>query len=197
MPNTTSTLPRDRRLWQGAALFLASLLVFFLSSIILYLLYAYWRRDDPQSMAMLPASFVVSTVCLLAISGLVHYATRLVRRDRLLATAAALGGSALLAIGFMLVQAFALWQMLESPEMRSGLSRGVGGMVVVLAVLHALHVMGGVISLAIVAVRSFQGRYDHERHGAVDFAAAYWHFLDAVWLLMLLAFWGTTGGFQI
>ena len=68
-------------------------------------------------------------------------------------------------------------------------------MVVVLAILHALHVAGGVIALAIVSILALLGRYDHERHGPVDFAAQYWHFLDAVWLCMLAAFWLTSGGF--
>ena len=68
-------------------------------------------------------------------------------------------------------------------------------MVIVLAVLHGLHVAGGVIALGIVAARAAIGRYDHERYWAVDFSALYWHFLDVIWLCMLTAFWWTTGGF--
>ena len=68
-------------------------------------------------------------------------------------------------------------------------------MVVVLAFLHALHVAGGIIALGVVAVRASHGRYDHERHFAVDFTANYWHFLDIVWLVMLASFWATTSGF--
>ena len=70
-------------------------------------------------------------------------------------------------------------------------------MVYVLALLHALHVAGGVVALGIVSTRSWLGRYDHERHWPVDFTAQYWHFLDAVWIFMLAAFWLTTGGFEI
>ena len=79
--------------------------------------------------------------------------------------------------------------------MSEGTRKGVVGMVVVLAVLHALHVLGGVVALGLVAVRSLKGRYDHERHWPVDFTAQYWHFLDVVWLCMLAVFWLTTGGF--
>ena len=68
-------------------------------------------------------------------------------------------------------------------------------MVVVLAILHALHVLGGIFALGIVSVRTAMGQYDHERHWPVDFAAHYWHFLDLVWIVMLTTFWLTTGGF--
>lgn len=189
-------LPDDRRQRLGGWLFLASLLIFFLSSLLLYGLYASTRWDDPQTKVAIPMSFLVSTVCLLAISGLVHGATRAVRRDRFRRTAWLLGSSAALAIVFMGVQIFAMIDMLHGPGTFGGTGRGVTGMVVVLAVLHALHVAGGVIALGLVASRAIQGRYDHERHFPIDFAAHYWHFLDLVWVCMLITFWATTGGFR-
>lgn len=174
---------------------MGSLLIFFLCSIFLYGLYAYWRRDDPQSMEKLPVSFLVSTGLLVLISVLVHLATRTVRRERRAATSALLGISAFAALIFMAIQFVSMVKMLNGPATFAGTGKGVVGMVVVLAILHALHVFGGVIALGLVASRSFEGRYDHERHWPVDFAAQYWHFLDVVWLCMLVAFWLTTGGF--
>jgi cytochrome c oxidase subunit 3 len=172
-----------------------SLFVFFMSSILLYVIYAYWRRDDPQSDVPLPSSFLVSTVCLLMISVLVHAATRTVRREKPKSTSALLLISALAAVLFMGIQYTAMTEILSGPALQGGTGKGVAGMVVVLAILHALHVAGGVIALAIVSICALLGRYDHERHGPVDFAAQYWHFLDAVWLCMLAAFWLTSGGF--
>ncbi|QEG42112.1 Cytochrome c oxidase polypeptide I+III [Roseimaritima ulvae] len=196
MPERTVPQPLDRQQWQGAALFLASLFMFFVSSIILYFLYAYWRRDEPQAAMELPGMFLISTVALLGISVLVHKATKLVRRDRCSATATVLGLATVLSFVFMVAQGYSMWQMLQTPQMRNGFYQGVGSMVVVLAILHALHVVGGIIALGLVGARCYEGRYDHERHGAVDFAAAYWHFLDLVWLFMLAAFWSTTAGFN-
>jgi cytochrome c oxidase subunit 3 len=190
-------LPSDRRHQLGGILFLVSLLVFFLSSILLYAIYAWWRRDDPQSQAPLPGSFLISTACLLLISLLVHLATRTIRRERRTATSLLLGISGVTATAFMWIQYHAMYQMLSGPALRGGTGKGVAGMVAVLALLHALHVAGGVVALGIVSMRSFLGRYDHERHWPVDFAAQYWHFLDLVWLSMLLAFWLTTGGFDL
>ena len=189
-------LPSDRRYQFGGVLFLMSLLVFFVSSILLYAIYAYSRRDDLQSSAELPAAFLISTVLLLLISGLVHAATRTIRREKRGATFALLASSGVAAIVFMGVQFHAMSEMLAGPALSGGTGKGVAGMVAVLALLHALHVAGGVVALAVVSVRAILGRYDHERHWPVDFAAQYWHFLDVVWLCMLAAFWLTTGGFN-
>jgi len=192
---TTPRLPSDQRYQLGGWLFLISLMMFFLASILLFALYAYWRREDPQSAEPLPLGFVLSTVCLILISGLAHGATRTIRREQRLPTAGLLGITSLLALAFMGVQFTAMRDLLGGSSLAAGNGRGLAGMIFVLAFLHALHVAGGVIALGIVSVRAALGRYDHERHWPVDFAAQYWHFLDVVWLCMLLAFWLTSGGF--
>ena len=188
-------LPSDQRYRLGGWLFLISLIVFFLSSILLYGLYAYSRRDDPQASTPLPMQFVLSTICLIFISGLVHAATRTIRREQRWRTACLLGCTSVLALIFMGIQFAAMANMLNLQAALAGAGQGLTGMIVVLAFLHALHVAGGVIALGIVSVRSGLGLYDHERHWPIDFAAVYWHFLDLVWLCMLLAFWITSGGF--
>jgi cytochrome c oxidase subunit 3 len=169
--SANGVLPSDFRAKQGAWLFLGTLLIFFLSSLLLYALYAFSRRDDPYSNAALPWSFLASTVFLVAISGLVHLATRTVRRDRFAQTTALLATSSVAAIIFLGIQIVAMSEMLQETTLQAGNGRGLVGMVVVLAFLHALHVAGGVIALGVVAVRSALGRYDHERHFAVDFSA--------------------------
>ena len=190
-------LPPDRRTQQGGALFLASLLVFFLGSLLMYAIYAYTRREDPQSDVPMPPSFLLSTVLLIGISGMVHAASRSIRRERRRTTTLLLLASGITALVFMWIQFVSMNMMLYGPALRDGMGKGVVGMIAVLAFLHALHVAGGVLSLGIVATRSMRGNYDHERHWPIDFTAHYWHFLDVVWLCMLAAFWLTTGGFDL
>ena len=188
-------LPVESRQRLGAWLFLGSLLIFFLSTILFYGIVAYARRGDIQSNHPLPQSLLISTACLLVISVMVHLATRAIRRDRFVKTRRLLLISGVASMVFMGVQAQAMQTMLNGAASFNGLGHGLIGMVFVLAVLHALHVIGGIFSLFIVALRSGEGIYDHEKHFAVDFAAHYWHFLDLVWLCMLAAFYVTTGGF--
>jgi cytochrome c oxidase subunit 3 len=189
-----AVLPNDHRARLGGLLFLLSLLIFFLSSILLYAIYSKTRIDDSQSQVPLPLAFWVSTLCLISVSGMMHMATRTIRRERRLETCVWISASGITAAVFMAVQFYAMSIMLNGPAFHGGMSKGVVGMVFILSLLHALHVAGGVIALGMVAVRSLYGRYDHERHWPVDFAAQYWHFLDGVWLCMFAAFWWTTGG---
>ncbi|XZE52627.1 cytochrome c oxidase subunit 3 [Planctomycetaceae bacterium SH139] len=190
-------LPADRRAQFGGLLFLLSLLAFFLASILLYLMYAYARRGEIQSTNPLPLSFLLSTICLVAISGLLHFATKAVARERRRQMLIYLLVSLFGAIGFMVIQMWSLWEIIRVPDFTINPHMGVAGMVIVLAILHALHVAGGVIALALVTARAAIGRYDHERHWAIRFSAMYWHFLDLIWVLMLVAFWVTSGGFAV
>jgi heme/copper-type cytochrome/quinol oxidase subunit 3 len=50
--------------------------------------------------------------------------------------------------------------------------------------LHAAHVVGGIALLAIVAARSFRGRYGSGHHPGITYAAMYVHFLDGIWLVL-------------
>jgi cytochrome c oxidase subunit 3 len=58
----------------------------------------------------------------------------------------------------------------------------VGGVFYMMTGMHALHVLSGVIFLAIVYRNSQKGLYTPERHFAVEAAAVYWHFVDVVWI---------------
>ncbi len=195
MSKAMSVLPSDKRYRMGGYLFLASLFMFFVASILLYAIYAQTRQNDLETQLPLPLTFLVSTGCLLIISVMMHFATRAIRRERRQATCVWLSVSAVAASLFMGIQFHAMSQMFSGQAFLGGMARGVVGMVFVLAFLHALHVAGGIIALGLVATRSLYGQYDHERHWPVDFAAHYWHFLDGVWICMLAAFWWTTGGF--
>ena len=196
MPTQPYGLPADKRAQQGGLLFLSALLIFFLSSIFLYLLYAFVRRNEVESTQPLPISFLLSTGLLIIVSGLLHFATIAVAREQRSRAIGLLTTGLLGAIAFMAAQGYSLWEVLIEPNFALSPHKGVVGMVIVLAFLHALHVVGGVISLGIVTTRAAMGQYDHERNWAVRFATLYWHFLDAIWIFMLAAFWGTSGGFQ-
>ena len=50
--------------------------------------------------------------------------------------------------------------------------------------LHAAHVIGGLIPLAITLMRARSGRYTSFFHGGVRNVVLYWHFLDVVWIVV-------------
>jgi cytochrome c oxidase subunit 3 len=52
--------------------------------------------------------------------------------------------------------------------------------------LHGLHVSLGAVLLGIVFVRSLRGQYSAEKHTSVSTASMYWHFVDVVWVFLVV-----------
>ncbi len=52
--------------------------------------------------------------------------------------------------------------------------------------LHGLHVTLGAVLIAIVTIRALFGQYSPERHTSVSTVSMYWHFVDAVWLFLVV-----------
>jgi len=50
--------------------------------------------------------------------------------------------------------------------------------------LHAFHVTVGIIMLVIVAVFAFAGRVSSEHSRHIEVLSMYWHFVDAVWVVV-------------
>ena len=76
-------------------------------------------------------------------------------------------------------------------ELNLKLSSGVyGSTFFMLTGFHGLHVTIGAIMLSVMLVRIFRGHFDAQHHFAFEATAWYWHFVDAVWLLLfLLVYW--------
>ncbi len=48
---------------------------------------------------------------------------------------------------------------------------------------HGLHVTGGVIWVLYATIKAFKGGYA-ENHTGIELAGLYWHFVDAVWIVL-------------
>lgn len=62
----------------------------------------------------------------------------------------------------------------------------------VLTAAHAFHLLGGVTALVYVDVQALRLRLGPAKRTAIDVSAIFWHFLDGVWLYLMLLFyvWG-------
>ncbi|NEU56617.1 heme-copper oxidase subunit III [Halorussus sp. MSC15.2] len=52
--------------------------------------------------------------------------------------------------------------------------------------LHGLHVSMGAVLIGIVFVRALYGQYSADRHVSVTTVSMYWHFVDAVWIFLVV-----------
>ncbi len=62
----------------------------------------------------------------------------------------------------------------------------------VLTASHAFHLLGGVLALIYVDVQALRLRLGPAKRTAIDVTAIFWHFLDGVWLYLMVLFyvWG-------
>lgn len=67
-------------------------------------------------------------------------------------------------------------------------STGAGQFLYVIAGLHALHVIGGVIALLVMFIRAFFGKTKLYSPVPVEVAATYWHFVDLLWIYLVVFF---------
>jgi cytochrome c oxidase subunit 3 len=166
-------------------LFLAALAILFFASMLGYAVFRVsGKLSPPLGTLQFPALLWLSTALVLAASVSIHQALRSVRREQQEPLRRWVGITLILASLFVLVQTPALLSLLGTHSARGETGHTLYGMVFFLILLHALHVVGGVVALLVVSVRAARHLYDHESHLGVRFAAMYWHFLDGVWLVM-------------
>ena len=49
---------------------------------------------------------------------------------------------------------------------------------------HGFHVTMGVICMAYVTIKAFQGKYTQTDHRGIEVIGLYWHFVDLVWIIL-------------
>ncbi len=65
---------------------------------------------------------------------------------------------------------------------------GQGQFLYVIAGLHALHVIGGIVALSIMVAKAFVGKTKSYNAVPVEVASSYWHFVDLLWIYLLVFF---------
>jgi heme/copper-type cytochrome/quinol oxidase subunit 3 len=166
-------------------LFLAALGMLFAWSLGGYIVIRVWNREKLElGMVRLPWGLWVSTALMLASSVALHRGLRAIRLEKPVELLRWLWTAMGLAVAFIAVQAPAMAVILS--DRRQSLDRQVAThhLLFFLVLLHALHVAGGLVALGRVIAAARRGRFDHESHEPVKHAVMYWHFLDAVWLVM-------------
>jgi cytochrome c oxidase subunit 3 len=121
----------------------------------------------------------LNTLLLLSSSVTMQLAVRAIGRDEVGTMRRWLRATLLLGSVFILVQGY------EFATNGFGLDAGVfGSTFYTLTGFHGAHVLAGLGFMAIVATRARRGLISGERHTAVEAASYYWHFVDAVWVVL-------------
>jgi cytochrome c oxidase subunit 3 len=145
--------------------------------------------DDWASMPK-PAILFVNTAVLLASSVVLDVSRRALKKGNrsqfnfwwTLATG--------LGILFLLGQAYA-WRELKDAGVYVS-TNPASSFFYVLTASHAFHLLGGVLALVYVDVQALRLRLGPAKRTAIDVSAIFWHFLDGLWLYLMVLFyvWG-------
>jgi len=175
----------------GMVLLLASLTMLFAASIAGYVVMRLFGATAPEAGSVdIPTLLWASTAVMLLSSLSIHVALTLVRQGSR-RHVAALVVTLILALAFIALQVPALHALLSQHGEYVQQRIGLYGLAFVLVLLHAAHVLGGLIPLAIITLKATRGTYTPEAHAPVRYVTMYWHFLDIIWFIMFAVFVAT------
>jgi len=182
--------PQPRRVGQvGMWLFLAALTMLFAAALLGYLIIRLRTVGTlPLRSLILPAGLWFSTFCILVSGVTIELACRFAQEERQQALRRAMLATAGLSVVFVCIQAPSLAQLLRTHNALRLEGTTLYGLVFVIILLHALHVIGGLVPVFVTTANAFRGRYDHEHWFPVRYAAMYWHFLAVVWIVTFAVF---------
>ena len=175
----------SRTLRWGMVAFLGSEMATFTGGFAYY----FWIRSGtwpPTGIPELTSSLVLAnTALLIASSFTLHWAHVAIRNDNRRNFVVGLGVTLLLGAVFLVGQVYEYYEFIVGSDFT--LTTGIYGSAFFgLTGLHGLHVTLGAVLIAIVFLRALLGQYSAERHVSVSTASMYWHFVDAVWVFLVV-----------
>ena len=135
----------------------------------------------------MPQVFWYSTATILTSSLVMQMALRAFKQREMNSYRILLACTFALGVAFVILQAIGFRQLWNAGIQFKG-SSGSGQFLYVIAGLHALHVLGGIIALMIMFVKAFFGRTKVYGSVPVEVMATYWHFVDFLWIYLLVFF---------
>jgi cytochrome c oxidase subunit III len=150
--------------------------------VVAYLFYMGKSLTGPTPREVLETP-IFSTICLLSSSLTVHYAGKFLQRGERSAFLS-LWSLTILLGGLFLFGTGQEWHRLIYEHGLTISTNLFGTTYYSLVGLHAFHVTAGMIMLCIVAIFAVAGRVGREHSPRVEVLSLYWHFVDAVWVVV-------------
>jgi cytochrome c oxidase subunit 3 len=137
---------------------------------------------QPRDVLRIPVFF---TICLLASSLTIHFALKLLKGGGV--RSFALWWLLTIALGTVfLAGTFREWRHLIYDEGLTIQTNLFGTTYYSLVGLHAFHVTAGLVALTTVLLFAFLGDVGRQHAERVEVLSMYWHFVDAVWVVVFI-----------
>jgi cytochrome c oxidase subunit 3 len=121
----------------------------------------------------------VNTAILLSSSLTIHWALVSIRNGNRFGLKAGMVATFLLGAAFLAIQVNEYIHIGFAPQ-----GSAQGTIFYSLTGLHGIHVAIGLCALLIVNIRAFRGHYSAEHHMGMEVPGIYWHFVDAMWIVV-------------
>lgn len=132
----------------------------------------------------LPRTFTLSTIIIIISSFTMQWAISAVRKNNFqqakTGTLITLG----LGLAFVFCQ-FYSWDILVDNGIFF-VGNPSGSFVYVMSGLHLAHLVGGIIALIVVSVKTILEKYHSENFLGLQLCSTYWHFLDLLWVYLFI-----------
>jgi cytochrome c oxidase subunit 3/cytochrome o ubiquinol oxidase subunit 3 len=174
----------------GMAAFLLSEVAFFSTLIVTYLTFLGQDpvppgvTDYPTPRTALSLGLVIcTTICLLSSSGTIHVAETALGRGQQMLFCLWLAVTIGLGVAFLGGTAYEWRELIERHHLTIGRNL-FGTTYYTLVGFHALHVTIGVVVMLIVLSLALRRQVTVQNHDGVQLVGWYWHFVDAVWVVV-------------
>lgn len=135
----------------------------------------------------LPDMFFLSTVLILVSSVTAHLAFKAYLKQAVVLYRRLVLATLLLGVGFIVLQYLGWLRLAEIGVALNG--NPSGSFIYVISGFHAAHVLGGLVAWMLTlrtALRPF--KFTEKRQLRLELVNIYWHFVDALWVYLLLFF---------
>ena len=147
-------------------------------------------REDWMQDFQLPPAFWFSTVAIVLSSGTYWLAYRSVKSGNNKAGSLLLAATLALGLVFIVSQFRGFSQMIGYGYYFTGPTSNITlSYVFLIAAVHIAHVVAGLISLLTVGVQQLRGKYSPGRMLGMELGITFWHFLDLLWVYLILFFY--------
>ena len=142
-------------------------------------------REDWLSNFELPSSFTASTIIIISSSIVLYFSKKALLKSQNQLSTSLLLGAFLLGVAFIYTQFSGFNEMIQSGYNFTGPTSNITmSYIYIIAVVHILHVVVGLICLIVVIMNHLKKKYSPTDKLGFDLASTFWHFVDVLWLYL-------------
>jgi cytochrome c oxidase subunit 3 len=133
----------------------------------------------------LPFAFTISTIIIVLSSAAFHFGLISIKNGNLSVAKICISTTLILGLLFILSQYMGWVNLYQNGIYAVGnQSTQESSYLYLLTGLHVAHLLGGIVSLIIVLVKTIKEKYSLDNYLGVQVSITYWHFLGALWIYL-------------